>query len=129
MTLVNAWLTPKITHADGRIDWCLGRHFCRRPPVDACSQWTKTGPHRSSGINATLDATGFWKRFPPEGTDVVSWCVTMGIGQVVTLLLPAAKLRDVNLAIEQSAWDAVDTEFHPAYDFQPVRQRIGGKVG
>ena len=53
----------------------------------------------------------------------------MGIGQVVTLLLPAAKLRDVNLAIEQSAWDAVDTEFHPTYDFQPVRQRIGGKVG
>ena len=54
----------------------------------------------------------------------------MGIGLVVTLSLPAAKLRVVNLAIEQCAWRAFDTEFHPTYDFQPVWQRIcAEKVG
>ena len=77
-----------------------------------------------SEINAKLDVTGFWKRFPREGTEVVSWYVMMGIGQVVTLSLPASKLRDVNLAIELCAWGAFDTEFHPTYDFQPVWQRI-----
>ncbi|MDJ0945419.1 MAG: hypothetical protein QNJ30_18275 [Kiloniellales bacterium] len=75
-------------------------------------------------INAKLDAAGFWQRFPPEGTEVVSWYVMMGIGQVVTLKVPAAKLRDVNLAIEQCAWGAFDTEFYPTYDFRPVWQKI-----
>ena len=80
-------------------------------------------------INARLEATGFWKRFPPEGCEVVSWYVMMGIGQVVTLSLPVGKLRDVNLAIEQCAWGAFDTEFHPTYDFLPVWQRIKASAG
>lgn len=75
-------------------------------------------------INAKLDATGFWKRFPPDGAEVVSWYVMMGIGQVVTLSIPASKLRDVNLVIEQCAWGAFDTEFFPTYDFRPVWQRM-----
>ena len=36
-------------------------------------------------INQKLEATGFWQKFPPEGVEVVSWYVMMGIGQVVTL--------------------------------------------
>lgn len=80
-------------------------------------------------INQRLDATGFWKRFPPPGTEVVSWYVMMGIGQVVTLSLPPSKLREVNLAIEQCAWGAFDTEFFPTYDFQPVWQRIKTEKG
>ena len=80
-------------------------------------------------INAKLDATGFWKRFPPPGTEVVSWYVMMGIGQVVTLSLPASKLRDVNLAIEQCAWGAFDTEFHPTYDFMPIWQGLKASKG
>ena len=75
-------------------------------------------------INAKLDDTGFWKKFPPEGVEVVSWYVMMGIGQVVTLKLPAAKMREVNLAIEQSAWGAFDTEFYATYDFRPVWEGI-----
>lgn len=39
-------------------------------------------------INAKLDATGFWKRFPPAACEVVSWYVMMGIGQVVTCQCP-----------------------------------------
>lgn len=75
-------------------------------------------------INQKLDATGFWAKFPPEGVEVVSWYVMMGIGQIVTLSLPAAKLREVNLAIEQNAWGAFETEFYPTYDFRPVYERL-----
>ncbi len=48
----------------------------------------------------------------------------MGIGQVVTLRVPGHRLRDVNLAIEQSAWGAFETEFYPTYDFRPVWEQI-----
>jgi hypothetical protein len=44
----------------------------------------------------------------------------MGIGQVVTLRVPAEKLRDVNRVIEQSAWGGYRTEFYPTYDYKPV---------
>jgi hypothetical protein len=59
-------------------------------------------------INRKLDETGFWRKFPPEGVEVVSWYVMMGVGQVVTLKFPAEKLRPVNRAIEQYAWGAFD---------------------
>jgi hypothetical protein len=75
-------------------------------------------------INQKLEQTGFWKKFPPKGVEVVSWYVMMGIGQVVTLKLPAEQLRAVNLAIEQNAWGAFETEFYPTYDFRPVWQGI-----
>lgn len=75
-------------------------------------------------INAKLDETGFWKEFPPEGIEVVSWYVMMGIGQVVTLRLPADRLREVNLAIERCAWGAFSTQFYPTYDFRPVWEQI-----
>lgn len=75
-------------------------------------------------INAGLDKTGFWKRFPPEGVEVASWYVMMGIGQVVTLKVPAARLREVNLAIEQCAWGAFRTEFYATYDFRPVWEGV-----
>lgn len=71
-------------------------------------------------IGEKLEDTGFWKKFPPEGVSVASWYVMMGIGQVVTLSVPPEKLRDVNLAIEKSAWGAFSTEFYPTYDFSEV---------
>ncbi|MDF1794163.1 MAG: hypothetical protein P1U88_19780 [Thalassobaculaceae bacterium] len=80
-------------------------------------------------INAKLEATGFWKKFPPEGIEVVSWYVMMGIGQVVTLKVPGHRLREVNLAIEQSAWGGFDTEFYPTYDFRQVWEGIKAKQG
>jgi 2-iminobutanoate/2-iminopropanoate deaminase len=48
----------------------------------------------------------------------------MGIGQVVTLKLPADQLRAINRAIELYAWGAFQTEFYPTYDFRPIRQEI-----
>ncbi len=71
-------------------------------------------------IQAELRRTGFTKNFPPEGVNVVSWYVMMGIGQVVTLRVPAEKLRDVNLAIERGAWGAFRSEFYATYDYRPV---------
>jgi hypothetical protein len=71
-------------------------------------------------INAHAKQAGFDKMFPPAGTEVVSWYVMMGIGQVVTLRFPAERLRDVNLAIEHGAWGSYRTEFYATYDYKPV---------
>jgi hypothetical protein len=69
-------------------------------------------------INAQLDQTGFWAKFPPDGIAVESWYVMMGIGQVVTLRVPPARLREVNRAVEQTAWKSFRTEFYPTYDLR-----------
>jgi hypothetical protein len=73
-------------------------------------------------IRAELEKNGFFQKFPPAGTEVVSWYVMMGIGQVVTLRFPAERLRDVNLAVEQSAWGAFRTDFYPTYDYKPIAE-------
>jgi hypothetical protein len=77
-----------------------------------------------SEINEKISKTGFWKNFPPEGIEVVSWYVMMGIGQVVTIKVPATRLREVNLAIEKGAWGAFSTEFFATYDFIPVWKKF-----
>ncbi len=74
-------------------------------------------------INKKLADTKFWAKFPPEGVEVVSWYVMMGIGQVVTLSIPPDKLRDVNLSIEKCGWGAFETEFYPTYDFREVYKK------
>ncbi len=53
----------------------------------------------------------------------------MGIGQVATLRFPAERLRDVNLAIERSAWGGFRTEIYATYDFRPVWEGIKAKQG
>ena len=74
-----------------------------------------------------LREQNYFEKFPPAGTEVVSWYVMMGLGQVVTLRLPASMLRDVNRAIEGTAWGAFRTEIYATYDFRPVaaEQRDG----
>jgi len=71
-------------------------------------------------LNAQLEKQGFYKAFPPEGIEVVSWYVMMGVGQVVTLRLPASRLREVNRIFETSAWGAYRTEFYPTYDYKAI---------
>ena len=73
-----------------------------------------------SELNAQLDKQGYYKTFPPAGIEVVSWYVMMGIGQVVTLRLPASRLREVNRAIENTAWGSYRTEFYPTYDYKAI---------
>lgn len=71
-------------------------------------------------IQKKLTETGFYKNFPPAGTEVESWKVVMGVGQVITLRVPPSKLRDVNVALEKMAWGSFRTEFYPSYDFLPI---------
>jgi hypothetical protein len=71
-------------------------------------------------LNAELAKQGFYKAFPPPGVEVVSWVVAMGIGQIVTLRLPASRLREVNRVLEDTAWGAYRTEFYPTYDYRAV---------
>jgi len=71
-------------------------------------------------LNAQLARQNFYKAFPPEGVEVVSWYVTMGIGQVITLRLPASRIREVNRVLEDTAWGAYRTEFYPTYDYKQV---------
>jgi len=71
-------------------------------------------------LNAQLAKQGFYKAFPPTGMDVVSWYVAMGIGQVITLRLPASRIRELNRVLEDTAWGAYRTEFYPTYDFKAV---------
>ena len=73
-------------------------------------------------INAHLEKTGFRKNFPPEGVDILSYNIVMGIGHVITLRLPADKLRAVNLAVERGAWGGFRSEFYPTYDYLQIYQ-------
>jgi hypothetical protein len=73
-----------------------------------------------SELNAQLEKQGYYKAFPPPGIEVVSWYVMMGVGQVITLRLPASRLREVNRILEDTAWGAYRTEFYPTYDYKAV---------
>lgn len=76
-----------------------------------------------------LTEQGFFDAFPPKGVSVVSWYVMMGIGQVVTLEVPAHQLSAVNLAIEKTAWKAFSTEFYPTYNLYPIyKDRLKNKA-
>jgi hypothetical protein len=78
-------------------------------------------------INSELRRQGYYKAFPPAGIEVVSWYVMMGIGQVITLRLPAERLREVNVAIEKTAWGAYRTEFYPTYDYKAIAEEERAK--
>jgi hypothetical protein len=69
-------------------------------------------------IGKIQDEQSFWAKFPPDGIAVESWYIVMGLGQVVTLRVPPARLREVNRAIELTAWKAFRTEIYATYDFK-----------
>lgn len=71
-------------------------------------------------IREELVEQGYFEAFPPEGVEVVSWYVAMGLGQVVTLRFPAARLREVNRSIEATAWGPFRTELYASYDFRAI---------
>ena len=71
-------------------------------------------------LNAKLAQQHYAETFLPKGVEIVSWYVMMGIGQVVTLRFPAERLREVNRAIERTAWGPYRTEFYPTYDYRPT---------
>ena len=71
-------------------------------------------------IRRRLEAQGFWDLFPPSDTRVVSWTIAMGYGHIVILMVPAASVRRLNLALENGAWGAFDTEIYITYNYKTV---------
>lgn len=74
-------------------------------------------------INDQLFRQGYYDQFPPEGVEVASWYVVMGIGQIVTLRFPVEKLRQVNVALENTAWGPYRTDFYPAYEYKDIAEQ------
>ena len=75
-------------------------------------------------IMAHLRKTGFYRDFPPEGSELVSWVVAMSFGFIIHLSVEADKVRNLNRYMEQKAWGAFRYEVFPSYDFAPIAARL-----
>ena len=75
-------------------------------------------------INEILAEQQFWAKFPPDGIEVESWYVAMGLGYIVTLRVPPSRLRELNRSVEQAAWKAYRTDFYPTYDVREVTRTL-----
>lgn len=71
-------------------------------------------------IRRILEKQGFWDVFPTEDARVVSWNIAMGLGHVIVLQIPAGSVRFLNVALENSAWGAFDTEIYLSYDYRTI---------
>lgn len=71
-------------------------------------------------LSELLDQQGFWSSFPPDGIEIVYWHVWMGVGQVVCLEVPPARLREVNVALEQTGWKVFRNKAYATYDISEV---------
>ncbi|HEY0791855.1 MAG TPA: hypothetical protein VGD78_12400 [Chthoniobacterales bacterium] len=80
-------------------------------------------------INHHLEETGFRRTFPPEGVEILSYHIVMGVGHIITLRLPPEKLREVNVAFEKGVWGAFHTEYYPSYDYLAVFNELKRKDG
>lgn len=78
-------------------------------------------------IQQQMLENGFWKAFPPDNAEVVSWYSVMGVGYIITVKVPPSKLSELNEAVQNAAWGAFSTEFYPAYDYLPVYKDMKGK--
>jgi hypothetical protein len=78
-------------------------------------------------IQQQMLENGFWKDFPPENAEVISWYSVMGVGYIITVKIHASKLSELNEAVQNAAWGAFSTEFYPAYDYMPVYKDMKGK--
>ena len=73
---------------------------------------------------AHLKRTGFFRDFPPEGSEVASWVVAMSFGYIIQLRVEPAALRSLNRFIEQKAWGSFRYEVYPSYDFAPIAAQL-----
>ena len=71
-----------------------------------------------------LKTTGFYRDFPPEGSELVSWVVAMSYGFIINLRLEPDGLRILNRFMEQKAWGAFRYEVYPSYDFEPIAEKL-----
>jgi hypothetical protein len=71
-------------------------------------------------IQQQLLDNGFWKIFPPDYAEVVSWNYVMGVGQIITLRVPLSYISEFNETVQTAAWGAYSTEFYITYDYIPI---------
>ncbi len=68
--------------------------------------------------------TGFYRDWPPEGVEPVSWTVAMSHGFIITVRVEADKVRNLNRYMESKAWGAWRYEVYPSYDFTPIAAQV-----
>jgi hypothetical protein len=71
-------------------------------------------------LRRILEAQGFWDMFPPEDARIVSWTLAMGLGHVIIARMPSGSVRTLNLALQNGAWGAYETEVYLSYDYKPI---------
>jgi hypothetical protein len=75
-------------------------------------------------IMAHLKKTGFYRDFPPEGTELISWVVAMSYGFIIQVRVEVEKIRILNRFIEQKAWGVFRYQVYPSYDFIPIAAQL-----
>ena len=75
-------------------------------------------------IMAHLKKTGFYRDFPPEGCELVSWVVAMSYGFIIHLEVEPDALRNLNRFMEQKAWGAFRYEVYPSYNFAEIADKL-----
>lgn len=75
-------------------------------------------------LMAHLKRTGFFRDFPPEGSEVASRVVAMSYGYIIQLRVAPHALRTVNRYMEQKAWGAFRYQVFPSYDFAPIAAQL-----
>lgn len=75
-------------------------------------------------IMAHAKKTGFYRDFPPEGTELVSWTVAMSYGFIIGVRVDADKVRNLNRFMESKAWGAWRYEVYPSYDFAAIAAQL-----
>jgi len=68
--------------------------------------------------------SGFYRDFPPEGSELVSWVVAMSHGFIIQLLVEPGALRNLNVFMEKKAWGAFRYEVYPSYDFKAIAEQF-----
>ena len=71
-----------------------------------------------------LKKTGFYKDFPPEGSELVSWVVAMSFGFIMQLRVEPEAVRNLNRFMEQKAWGVFRYEVYPSYDFVQIAAQL-----
>jgi hypothetical protein len=73
-------------------------------------------------LRRILEAQGFWEMFPPKDARVISWTLAMGLGHIIVVKIPAGSVRELNLAIQNGAWGAYESQIFLSYDYKPIWQ-------
>ncbi len=68
--------------------------------------------------------TGFYRDFPPEGVELLSWVTVMSFGFVMHLRVRTDAVRNLNRFFEMKAWGAFRYEVHPSYNFEAIAESI-----